>query len=324
MNHQSAAEVAAVAALLQIGAELRIDHVLDSADTFSVAELAGVANVPEGGAAEFVRALAAAGLVAETETAGRFRVSEDYAQWKHAAGYLSWSLNANRPFIEHAREFLTDREATARLHQRDGRRVAVSSRWIGEPTFYPAVIDRVQAAGARRVADLGAGAAGLLIKLLQQDPQRTGLALDISAAACAAAREAADRADVGDRLEVVERPIESLLEDSGVLEGADAIVACFVMHDIVRDDTLSGGVLRTCRSALAPGGRLLVADAVSYAQDERERKFSALFTYLHANFMDVPLPSEKEWEDKFHAAGFSQVETVTEILPGARVFVAAK
>ncbi|WP_435208430.1 class I SAM-dependent methyltransferase [Streptomyces sp. bgisy034] len=324
MNHQSAADVAAVAALLQIGAELRVDHVLESGGTFSAAELAELSEIPDRGAAEYVDALAAAGLVTEAETGGRFQASADYADWKHAAGYLSWAMNANGPFIENARDFLVDRDSTAKRHRRDGRRVAVSSRWIGERTFYPAVIDRVVAAGAQHVADLGAGAAGLLIKLLQQDSARTGLALDISAAACSAAREAAIRDGVSERLEVVERSIESLIEDADPIDGANAIVACFVLHDIVRDHALFEGVLRNCRSALAPGGQLIVADAVSYAQGDRERKFSALFTYLHANFMEVQLPSEKEWQDKFHAAGFSQLETLPEVLPGGRVFVATK
>ncbi|MFJ4689626.1 class I SAM-dependent methyltransferase [Streptomyces sp. NPDC088789] len=324
MNHRSAPDIAAAAALLQIGAELRIDHILESGDTFSAADLAELTQVPEHRIAEYVGALVAAGLVGETETTGQFRASDDYADWKHEAGYVSWALSANSPFIEKARDFLIDRDSAAEISKRDGRRVAVSSRWIGEQTFYPAVINRVVAAGATRVADLGAGAAGLLIRLLQQDSARMGLALDISAAACTAAREAAVRSGVSDRLEVVERPIESLVEDSSQIDGANAILACFVLHDIIQDDDLSDSVLHSCYSALAPGGFMAVVDAVSYAQGERERKFSALFTYLHANFMKVHLPSEKAWLDKFNSAGFSQVESTSEVTPGGRLFVATK
>lgn len=325
MDHQSsperAADIAAVAGLLQIGAEIGVDRMLDSGDTFSAADLAKMADVPVDGITGYLRALVAAGLVVDID-AGRFQASAEYPDRRYEAGYVSWALGANMPFIENARAFLVDGDSARRSHQRDGRRVAVSTRWLGERAFYPAVIDHVEAAGATRVADLGAGAGGLLIQQLLRDPKRSGVAVDISAAACAAAWEAATQATVDDRLDVVERSIESLVDDPGPVEGADVIQACFVMHDIVQDDTLATAVLGSCRAALAPGGRLIVVDAVSYADTARERAFSALFTYMHAGFMNVRLPTENEWREKFHAAGFTAVECTRPVLPSGRVFVA--
>jgi hypothetical protein len=69
---------------------------------------------------------------------------------------------------------------------------------------------------------------------------------------------------------------------------------------------------------------MVVVDAVSYARHPRERAFSALFTYLHASFMNVHLPTEEEWEARFHAAGFTQVECVPQILPGGRLFAVTR
>ncbi|MEU6074081.1 class I SAM-dependent methyltransferase [Micromonospora sp. NPDC047074] len=319
-----AADLAGVAALLQIGAEIGVDRLLDSGGTFSAAELAGVADLPQAGVNDYLAALVAAGLVVGTEVPGRFRAADDYPDRRYAAGYVSWAMSANGPFLANAREFLTDRDAAARLHRRDGRRVAVSSRWIGERAFYPPIVDRVAAAGALRVADLGAGAGGLLIRLLGQDPARTGVALDSSGAACAAAREAAAAAGVDDRLQVVERTVESLADDPGPVEGANAVLACFVMHDIVADEAVAKAVLGACRDALAPGGFMAVADAISYAPDPAERRFSALFTYLHATFMSVALPPERQWLDTFRAAGFSRTECVPLGVPGGRLFVAVK
>ncbi|GAA4671162.1 methyltransferase [Phytohabitans rumicis] len=321
---ENAADLAAVAALLQIGAEIGVDQLLDSGGTFSAADLAKVADLPQAGTDDYLAALVAAGLVVDTEIPNRFQVAEDYPDWRYASGYVSWSLSANGPFLDHAREFLVDRDAAARAHQRNGRRVAVSSRWIGARAFYPPIVDRVAAAGARHVADLGAGAGGLLIKLLGQDPARTGVALDCSGAACAAAREAAVAAGVDGRLQVVERTVESLVDDQGPVEGANVVLACFVMHDIVADAAVAKGVLGACRDALAPGGFMAVADAVSYASQPAERKFSALFTYLHASFMSVTLPTEGQWLDTFQAAGFSKTEYVPLGTPGARLFVAVK
>lgn len=326
MDNQSslthAADLAAVAALLQIGAELGVDQLLDSGAVFSASDLAKLVDLPSDGVTEYLAALLAAGLVVATDVPNRFQAAEDYPDQRYAAGYLSWSMTANGPFLGNAREFLTDPEQAKRLHRRDGRRVALSSRWIGEQAFYPAIIDRVVSSGARRVTDLGAGAGGLLIRLLRQDPARTGVALDISGRACDAAREAAVAAGVEDRLRIVERPVESLVEDPGPVQGADAVLACFVLHDIMPDASTARSVLRTCRAALAPGGFIAVADAVSYAP-ESERRFSALFTYLHAAFMSVNLPNEREWLETFEAAGFAKTECVPLGVPGGRLFVAA-
>ncbi|OKK13903.1 class I SAM-dependent methyltransferase [Streptomyces sp. CB02400] len=319
-----AADLAAVASLLQIGAELGVDGLLDSGDSFDAAELAGHAAVPQDRAAGYLRALAAAGLITDTGTGGRFRVSDDYPALRYQAGYVSWAMNANSPFITNVREFFTDGEAASRHHRRDGRRVAVSSRWIGERAFYPPVLDRVEAAGAQRVVDLGAGAGRLLIEQLRRDATRTGVALDISEAACAAAREAAAQAGVDDRLQVAVCSIESLVDDPAPIEDADVIQACFVMHDVNQDPAVLDAVLARCREALAANGFMAVVDAVSYAPRPRERKFSALFTYLHADFMGIRLPSEQEWEDKFRAAGFAKVQCVPQVFPGGRLFVAFK
>ncbi|MFJ6811330.1 class I SAM-dependent methyltransferase [Streptomyces anulatus] len=321
---ESVADAAAVATLLQIGAEIGADQVLDSGETFSAPDMAKAADVPLVGVTAYLTALFAAGLIVETEVPGDFQVAADYTDLRHQAGYVSWAMHANGPFIDNARAFLTDPAMAARTHRRNGQRVAVSSRWIGERAFYPQIVERVVAAGALRVTDLGAGAGGLLIQLLHGNPARTGTAVDSNGAACAAAREAALASGVHDRLTVVERPIESLVDDPGPVAGAEAILACYVMHDIVADDSTAQNVLGALRDALAPGGFLAVADAVSYAQQPEERKFSALFTYLHATFMSVSLPAEQEWLDKFERAGFSQTRTVPIGLPGGRLFVATR
>jgi len=319
-----AADLAGVAGLLQIGAELGLDAALDSGTPFSAGELARLAGTPVEPVAKYLRAMLAAGLVVPADTPDRYQAGPDYADRRYEAGYLSWAFGANNPLIEHTREFFTDQDSAMASYPRNGRRVAISSRWIGERAFYPAALDAIESAGARRVVDLGAGAAGLLIRLLRSDPVRTGVALDISATACAAARQAIAAAGLTDRLHVAERSAQSLVPDPAVLEGADVIHASFLMHDVVQDESVGGAVLRRCQEALAPGGFMAIVDAVPYADDDRERKFSAFFTYVHANFMDVRLPTAREWEEMLYAAGFSKVESRPQHLPGGRFFVATK
>jgi len=318
-----AADLAAEAALLEIAEELGLSELLDGAAPFTLEQAADAAAVPAPGASSYLHALVSAGLVERTAPDGPYTPAADLADRRYRAGYLSWALNANRPYIDHAALFLRDPDTAGAKYARDGRRVAVSSRWIGSQGFYPGVVEEITRAAPRRVVDLGAGAGGLLIRLLGTLPDSSGLALDLSAAACEEARRAARRAGVADRLEVVHRSIESIADDPSPVRDADVVHAGFVLHDVVGRPDVLDGVLRACRQSLAPGGRMVVTDAVPYVSGPRERAFSALFSYLHASSMEVDLPPVDVWHEAFARAGFTDVTSTPLPMPGSRVFVAA-
>ncbi|MEY9860774.1 SAM-dependent methyltransferase [Catenulispora sp. GAS73] len=317
-----AADLAAYTALLEIADNLGLSKVLDAARPFTLAELAAAAGVTEPMVSDFLTALLAAGLVEPGTSPEHFVPCPDMAEHRYQAGYLAWSLNANRPYIDHGAEFLRDAEAAGSLYQRVGRTVAVTSRWIGTKGFYPVVHEEIIGREPQRIVDLGAGAGALLIDLLTAAPTASGLALDISAGACEEAERAARDAGVDDRLQVVNRSIESLADDPSPLFGADVVHTGFVLHDVVNQPELIGRVLRACRESLSEHGCFVAADAVSYANDERERAYSALFTYLHRASMGVRLPSEQAWLALFRAAGYREVTCRPLRTPGTRLFVA--
>lgn len=319
-----AANLAANAALLELADGLGLSALLDGERSFTVDEATAAAGIPQASAISFLHALRCAGLVEQGADTGWYTPCADLADRRYEAGYLSWSLNANRPYIDHAAQFARQPEAAAGQHQRDGRRVAVSSRWIGSAGFYPGVISEVTSRKPERIVDLGAGAGWLLINLLTALPNSTGLALDLSAAACEEAERAARGAGVSDRLTVVHRSIESLVDDPGPLRDADVVHAGFVLHDVVSAPDVLDGILRACRDSITDHGCLLVTDAVPYAGNVREQAFSALFTYLHASSMGVRLPSEDTWNAFLRRAGFSNVTSTPLRMPGSRLFVAAK
>ncbi|MFI6642986.1 class I SAM-dependent methyltransferase [Streptomyces sp. NPDC050504] len=318
----TAADLAAYAALLEIAEDLGLSSLLDRGEPFTPGEAATAADVPERSAVLFLDALVSAGLLERDGGSAAYVPVAELAERRYEAGYLSWALNANRPYIDNAALFLRDPEGAGARYQRDGRRVAVSSRWIGSYGFYPGAIEEITDRKPRRVADLGAGAGGLLIHLLTALPGSTGVALDLSAAACEEAERAAGPAGVAERLRVVHRSIESLVDDPEPVRGADVIHAGFVLHDVVGRREVIDGILGTCRESLAPGGALVVTDAVPYADGPGERGFSALFTYLHASSMDVRLPSTDDWLAAFRRAGFAEVRGTPLPMPGSRKFVA--
>ncbi|HEV2374809.1 MAG TPA: methyltransferase [Streptosporangiaceae bacterium] len=322
----AAADLAAVAALLEIGERLGVSDLLDCQEPATVAEFAARAGTAEQPMASYLAALTAAGLAEQLAPDGsgaKFRGAPDIGEFRYAAGYLSWAIDANRPLLAHAREFFRDPATATVRHSRDGVRVAVSAAWIGSLGFYPGITAAVLARPPAKLVDLGAGAGGLLIRLLRELPESKGVALDINVAACEEARRAAAAAGMAGRLSVVACAIESLVADPSPIEGADLIHAGFVMHDLVASGA-APEVLATCRTILAPGGRVIVTDAVPNVPDERERRFSALFSYLHASFMNVQLPTEQEWIDLFAKAGFSDISAQPQRLPGGRLFIAVK
>lgn len=323
-SRETAADLAAVAALLEMSDRLGIFHLLERGEPVTASELAATVEVPEEGMAAFLSALVAAALLRPLHDPKEFRIVEDFADRVYEAGYLSWALNANRPYIEHPAEFLRDPKGAAARWHRDGRAVAVSSRWIGSQGFYPAAKKLILDAAPRRVVDLGAGAGGLLIELLGRLPDATGVALDISGDACGEASRAAVAAGVDDRLEVVHAPIQSIATDPTPITEADVVHAGFVFHDVLPEGEVFDRVLRACRDALVPGGIMAITDAVPYAPAERERRFSALFTFLHAAFMGVRLPGEEVWLEKLEKAGFGRTKCVVHRFPTGRLFVATR
>ncbi|WP_327350853.1 methyltransferase [Streptomyces sp. NBC_01304] len=319
-----APRLAAAAALLEMGDRLGVFDVILPGKEFTVAELATATELPEQGITGYLEALESAGIIQHATVAGdSFVTADDFEELQHQAGYISWTMNANRPFIENARAYLTDQSLPTGAYTRDGRQVAVSSQWMGSLAYYPAAVETIIEARPKRVADLGAGTCRLLIEILQAFPDTTGVGLDLDGPSCAAARVAAEQEGVGDRLTVVERSIQSVADDATPLEGADVISAGFVFHDMMPDEEhIADKVLANCRDALRPGGIMAITDAVPYLRNERERAFSAAVTYYHRQFMKRKLLTEQEWEAKLLGAGFSSVKTVELGFPTGRLFIA--
>ncbi|AOS64062.1 class I SAM-dependent methyltransferase [Actinoalloteichus hymeniacidonis] len=320
------ADAAGAAALLEIGDRLGLVPHIENGQAVTVAGLAEETLVPPEGVAKYLEAMTSAGIMSEsTELPGTFTVADDFDQIRYESGYLSWALNANRPFVNNALEFLRDPRAAGKRHTRDGRQVAVASEWMGSKAFYPVALETILKARPSHVVDLGAGTARLLIEILGQLPETTAVALDLDGPSCKEAQAAAERAGMSDRLTVVERSIQSVAEDAGPVAGADVVHAGFVFHDMMpEEEDVADGVLANCRDALRPGGIMAITEAVPFVQNVRERRFSAIVTYYHQQFMRRRLLTEQEWTAKLLQAGFSEVECVPHRFPTGRLFIAKK
>ncbi|MEV6410728.1 methyltransferase [Kribbella sp. NPDC051718] len=319
-----APDIAGAAALLEVGESLGLAGLIQAGAEQDVDALAAATDLPVAGVENYLAALANAGLMIRSGESG-YRAIDDFEVIRHQSGYISWTMNANRPFIDHAREFVTNPEQARRTFGRNGRHVAVSSQWMGSLAFYPAAREVIFGAAPARFADLGSGTCRLVIEVLQAFPTATGVGLDIDAEACDAARSAADEAEVADRIAIHQRPIQSIATDPGPVEGADVIHGGFVFHDMLpEEEAVADQVLANCRESLRPGGLMAITDAVPYLQNSRERRFSAIVTYYHQQFMGRRLLSEDEWREKLTGAGFRGVEAIELGFPTGRLFVAKR
>ena len=321
-----APDIAAAAALLEMGDRLGLVPLIADGAEVTVDGLAAATDLPEPSVAGYCEALESAAIIVPVGTSGRaFRAADDFDVIQHQAGFVSWTMNANRPFIENAREFFTNPGRRSGIDLRDGREVAVSSQWMGSRAFYPAALSAILDAKPNLVVDLGAGTCRLLIEIMHQLPRTRGVGLDLDGPSCDAARVAGEQAGVADRLTVLQRSIQSIASDPSPLAGAGVIHGGFVFHDMLpEEEDVADTVLANCREALVPGGVMAITDAVPYLRNERERRFSAMVTYYHRQFMKRRLLTEDEWQDKLRSAGFSEVTTTELAFPTGRLFVATR
>jgi SAM-dependent methyltransferase len=320
----AAFDVAAASAFLEMGDRLGILRLLDESGV-TADHIASSLGLPSDKVDGYLTALLHAGLLERADGQEAVRPVPEFAKWRHDAGSVSWAMNANRPFVEHAREFFVAPDTARREHPRDLRQAAIATQWVGALDVYPTAFRELVSRRPRRCVDLGAGTGRLLIDVLRAVDGATGVALDIDAAVCADARSAALSMGVGERMTVVEQAIETLADDPSILTGSDVIHAGFVLHDMFPgEEGIADRVLANCYRELRSGGAMVVAELMPYVENPRERAFSALITYCHQEFMGIGLQNEREWSDRLRRAGFDGVRTEMLDMPTSRLFVATK
>jgi hypothetical protein len=105
---------------------------------------------------------------------------------------------------------------------------------------------------------------------------------------------------VADRCRIVGGDFFETVPDSG-----DAYVLKFILHDW--EDAQPTAILRTCRRAIAPNGRLLVIESeISPPNEGATDKFLDLTMLVHTGGRER---TREEWAALFATAGFRLVDT---------------
>lgn len=172
-----------------------------------------------------------------------------------------------------------------------------------------AVVAAYDFSGIGTLVDVGGGHGTLLATILGQTPTLKGVLFELPHVADGAGA-VFEAAGVRDRVEVVGG---DFLES--VTAGADAYIMKRIIHDW--DDARAASILRNCREAMAPGGRVLVVDCVI---DDSPSS-------VYAKMLDIEMlalaphgkeRTEAEWRTLFAAAGL-RLERIVDTMSPARV-----
>jgi len=117
-----------------------------------------------------------------------------------------------------------------------------------------AVVDAYDFSGIGTLVDVAGGHGTLLATIMQAYPGLQGVLFELPHVTAGAGPAFAE-AGVRDRVEIVSGDFLA-----GVPTGADAYIMKRIIHDW--DDERAAQILGHCRAALAPGGRVLIVDAV--------------------------------------------------------------
>jgi hypothetical protein len=275
-----------------------------------IAELAAACHADESALYRLMRALAGLGVVKEleprrfalTEFGKPLRKDSPQSSW---AGVIFWAdLLADS--WAHLTDCVRTGQGAAAL------RPEIGARWQQDAEVQSAFRAVMGTSPAQNylpiarawdfsrtsvVADLGGGGGALLEAILEISPSTRGLLVD-RADSIEAARPRFASGPASGRCDLIAADLTQ-----GVPAGADVYILKHVLHGY--SDAQSIDILRHCRAALPPQGRVLIVefvlpDVIDHADPDLERRLLSDLNMLAVT--QGRERSEREWKDLLRAA----------------------
>ncbi|RWK40016.1 methyltransferase [Mesorhizobium sp.] len=298
------------------------DHLKDGKRTSG--ELAALTNTNSQALYRLLRALASVGVFHEAED--RFFSltpvgSALRSDVQHSVA--PWAILAGRPYFRQAWSDLLHSVSTGENAFRHAHGKGVWE-YRAEHPEESVIFDRAMTAMSRGVAaavlaaydfrrfsvvmDVAGGQGALLAEILRRNPGQRGILFD-QPQVVAKAGPVFDAAGVADRCDIVAGDFFV-----SVPEGADAIVLKWILHDW--DDDTNIRILKTCRRAMRPEGKLLVLESILAPPNEGAgAKFGDL------NMLVMPGGQERTAEEFRSLLAASDFQVVNIVEAGPRISV---
>lgn len=282
----------------------------------TVSELAAANGSDADSLHRFLRALASIGIVEEAAPARFALTLLGEPLRKNAPGSVWASVVFWADLLADSWTYLPDCVRAGGISGAAAaiERAGTKSRWATEPDaqaiFHEMfaephademapLVSAYDFSGCRVVADLGGAAGALLAAILTAHPRVRGILFDRQEAVDRASAKL-EAAGLADRCEFVSG---DLLVD--IPAGASALVLKSVLHGY--DDDRAGLILRNCRAAIMPRGRLLVIEAVLPAKVDPSDSRVEKMLMSDLNMLAVTggrERSERDWAALLASAGF--------------------
>lgn len=285
----------------------------------STADLARAVEADEPSLYRLLRYLASIGIMREHE-GRRFELTElgqllrsDVPQSMRDAAIFFISHHAQRPWEQGVYSVKTGKPSFDHMfganpwewYAKNPEDAAVFNRAMSalSGSLHRAAVEAYDFSGIRTIMDVGGGHGFMLSLILSKYPSMRGILLD-QPHVVKEAPPVFGKFGVSGRAQAVGG---SFFES--IPKGADAHIMAHILHDW--DDVRCEEILKNCRKSIAPGGRLLVVDAVITGPNEPD--FGKL---LDLEMLLAPAGRERtapEFETLFAACGWK----LTRVIPTA-------
>lgn len=287
--------------LLATAVALNLPDHLDPDQPQTAAELAARAQANPSALERLLRALGVIGVVHELPGRGFILTPVGAALRRNAPGGIrSWILIESAECVQTAWSRLTYATQTGRVAFNEAYGTSYYRYMMQHPEvaeiFHPAmaeataliadaVVDVYDFQDARTIVDIGGGMGALLFRILRAAPWANGILFDVPSIVDAA-RASTDNAGLSSRCSVQGGDFFTSVPADG-----DVYLLSRVIMDY--DDDAAARLLRSCREAMAPGGRVLVLQQILCPPDE-ECDWGANFDGLMSDICMLVLETGRE------------------------------
>ncbi|MGY1454719.1 methyltransferase domain-containing protein [Streptomyces sp. SS8] len=230
---------------------------------------------------------------------------------------LGFYLEAYGPVVQRADELMTGRAVYGTDVHRSNGPLSRHCGTIFARYYTPLVLETMRNRGARRILDLGCGGGQLLVDACRNDPEITGVGLDIAPAAVEVARDLARRHGLEDRLDFVVADAFDPATWPGACSGAEVITGIGVLHEHFRDGDEAVVDILNAYADFLTGERMLLIGEPEPFYDDREN--DSEFFLMHV-LTDQGFPVDRAaWFDVFERTRLSCRRTLTWATAGPRM-----